>query len=301
MSRKFTEKRDACEVEVVSTRPGRIWILMYNILQLSIELRYNGQQKKLKRPKIWGRSGIIWILIFMIPAFFASIWFMIPTRIFFQIHYSRRLLITYWLNDFLSGNLVSFCIVSSAFKLLLHPDSVSSFVCRRYGGCFCNWKLNTRLLEKQTDYQPRFHELHRGVRGHAPPEHFGILDSRKRHILHSLDRTELIIRVFSWAILWVSLFMIPERKWKDSWFQVFKTKIQDFYMFCKYDSWFMINPLPPPNQKRAMQLAGLHPYCKTSWKARKSHVAGFTTYVYWINMSSDRLAWISGDYFESFT
>ena len=39
-------------------------------------------------------------------------WFMIPARIFFQIHYSRRLLITYWLNDFLSGNLVSFCIVS---------------------------------------------------------------------------------------------------------------------------------------------------------------------------------------------
>ena len=52
---------------------------------------------------------------------------MIPTRIFFQKHYSRRLLITYGLNDFLSGNLVSFCIVSSAFNLLLHPDSVSSF------------------------------------------------------------------------------------------------------------------------------------------------------------------------------
>ena len=47
-------------------------------------------------------------------------WFMIPTRIFFQIHYSRRILIIYWLNDFLTGNLVSFCMVSSAFKLLLH-------------------------------------------------------------------------------------------------------------------------------------------------------------------------------------
>ena len=59
-------------------------------------------------------------------------WFMIPTRIFFQIHYSRRLLIIYWLNDFLTGNLVSFCMVYSAFKLLLHADSVSSFVWSRY-------------------------------------------------------------------------------------------------------------------------------------------------------------------------
>ena len=63
-------------------------------------------------------------------------WFMIPTRIFFQIHYSRRLLITYWLNDFLSGNLVSFRIVSSVFKLLLHPDAVSSFVWSKYGVFF---------------------------------------------------------------------------------------------------------------------------------------------------------------------
>ena len=78
-------------------------------------------------------------------------WFTIPTRIFFQIHYSRRLLITYWLNDFLSGNLVSFRIVSSAFKLLLHPDSVSD-------------------SEKQADYQPRLHELYRGVRRHTPQE-----------------------------------------------------------------------------------------------------------------------------------
>ena len=63
-------------------------------------------------------------------------WFTIPTRIFFQIHYSRRLLITYWLNDFLSGNLVSFRIVSSVFKVLLHQDAVSSFVWYKYGVFF---------------------------------------------------------------------------------------------------------------------------------------------------------------------
>ena len=71
-------------------------------------------------------SWYLWFLPFL-PQ-----WFMIPTRIFFQIHYSQRLLIIYWLNDFLTGNLVSFCIVYSAFKLLLHPDSVSSFVWSRY-------------------------------------------------------------------------------------------------------------------------------------------------------------------------
>ena len=64
-----------------------------------------------------GWSGIIWILIFMIPVVFAQ-WFMIPTRVIFQIHDSRRLLITYWL---ISGSLVSFCVVSLLFKLLLHP------------------------------------------------------------------------------------------------------------------------------------------------------------------------------------
>ena len=35
--------------------------------------------------------------------------------------------------DFLSGNVDSFCIVFLAFKLLLHPHSVSSIVLSRYG------------------------------------------------------------------------------------------------------------------------------------------------------------------------
>ena len=53
-------------------------------------------------------------------------WFIIPSRI--QIYDSRRLLITYWLNDFLRDNLVSL-----VFKLLLHSDLVSSFVLSWYG------------------------------------------------------------------------------------------------------------------------------------------------------------------------
>ena len=120
-------------------------------------------------------------------------WFTIPTRIFFQIHYSRRLLITYWLNDFLSGNLVSFRIVSSVFKLLLHPDAVLSFVWSKYGVFFFRqWTLSTRLLEKQADYQPRLHEFYRGSRSMLPWKNFGKLDSLKCHILHSPDRTQLI-------------------------------------------------------------------------------------------------------------
>ena len=36
---------------------------------------------------------------------------MVPTRIFFQIHDSRRLFMTYSVNEFLTGYFVSFCIV----------------------------------------------------------------------------------------------------------------------------------------------------------------------------------------------
>ena len=166
---------------------------------------------------------------------------MIPTRIFFQIHYSRRLLITYWLNDFLSCNLVSFRIVSSAFKLLIHPNSVSSFVWSRYGVFFCNWTLSTRLLETQADYQPRLQELYRGVRGHAPWEKNLENWTLWNAILHSLDQTRLIytciLLSFSQSLVIhdsraeVQRFMIPK---------FLKQKSHDSYMFCKYDSWFMI-------------------------------------------------------------
>ena len=40
---------------------------------------------------------------------------MLPTGIFFEVHYSRRLLITYSFNDFLIGYLASFRIVSLVY------------------------------------------------------------------------------------------------------------------------------------------------------------------------------------------
>ena len=167
---------------------------------------------------------------------------MIPTSIFFQIHHSRRLLIPHWLNDFLSGNLVSFRIVFSAFKLLLHPDSVSSFVWSRYE-VFCNWTLSTRLLEKQADYQPRLHELYRGVRGHAPREKVWKigLSETPYPVFPGSNATNLYV-------YFVELFSesryswFPNRSAKPHDSQVFKTKIHDSYMFCKYDSWFHFQP-----------------------------------------------------------
>ena len=173
---------------------------------------------------------------------------MIPTWfLFFQIHYSRRLLITYWLNDFLSGNLVSFRIVSSVFKLLLHPDAVSSFVWSRYlwSIFFCNLTLSTRLLEKQADYQRRLYELYRGFLGHAPREKFwriGLAETPYPAFpgSNAINLQVSFVELFSESCY--SWFPSRSAKIHDS--QVSRTKIHDFYMFCKYDSWFMI-PLPP--------------------------------------------------------
>ena len=154
---------------------------------------------------------------------------MIPTRIFFQIHYSRRLLITYWLNDFLSCNLVSFRIVSSAFKLLIHPNSVSSFVWSRYGVFFCNWTLSTRLLETQADYQPRLQELYRGSGGMLPGKKFGKLDSLKRHpAFPGSNATNLYV-------YFVELF--SESCY--SWFPSRSAKIHDSQVFKTKESWFL--------------------------------------------------------------
>ena len=118
--------------------------------------------------KIGGRREIIWILIFMIPVVFASQWFMIPTRI--QIYDSRRLLITYWLNDFLRGNLVSFSILWCSNFCFIQTWYHHSF-CLGIE-CFCNWTLSTSLLEKRADCQPQMHELYRGSRGMFPRKKF---------------------------------------------------------------------------------------------------------------------------------
>ena len=125
-------------------------------------------------------------------------------------------LITYWFNDFLRDNLVSFCILWCSNFCFIQTWYHHSFCFRM--AFFCNWTLSTRLLEKQAGCQPRMHELYR--RGWK-------LDSRKRHILHS--RTQLIHTCI--LLSFSQSLVIPN-------YQVFKTKIHDSYMFCNYDSWF---------------------------------------------------------------
>ena len=94
-------------------------------------------------------------------------------------------LITFWFNDFLRDNLVSFCILWCSNFCFIQTWYHHSF-------CLGMEVFVTEQLEKQADCQPRMHELYRGVRGHVPRKNFWKLDSRKRHILHSLDRTQLI-------------------------------------------------------------------------------------------------------------
>ena len=108
--------------------------------------------------KIGGRREILWILIFMIPLVFASQWFMIPTRI--QIYDSRRLLISYWLNDFLRGNLVSFSILWC---------SNFCFIQTWYHHSFCLGTKRKLIGETSGLSAPNAWIIY-GVPGHVPPE-----------------------------------------------------------------------------------------------------------------------------------
>ena len=133
------------------------------------------------------------------------------------------------------GPLISFRIVSSAFKLLLHPDSVSSFVWSRYGVLFWNWTLSTRLLEKQADYQPRLIYIG-GSGGMLPGKKFGEFDSLKRHILHSLDRTQLIYK----CILSQSL-VIHDSQAEVQRFMILKFLTQRFMILTCFASMIIIH------------------------------------------------------------
>ena len=167
---------------------------------------------------------------------------MIPTRI--QIHDSRRLLITWWLNDFLRGNLVSFCIIWCSNFCFIQTWYHHSFCLGME--FFCNWTLSTRLLEKQADCQSRMHELYRGVREHVPPENvlkIGLSETPYPAFPGSNAINSYVYFVELFSESRYSWFPSRSTKIHDS--QVFKTKIHDSYMFCNYDSLFMI-PLPPP-------------------------------------------------------
>ena len=133
---------------------------------------------------------------------------MIPTRIFFQIHDLRRLLMIYSLNEFLRGHFVSFCIVflecssfyfhPELYRFLDHCFSVSSsfFVLLNIKHQ-CHWR-NKRTISPECTKNG----------GRAPPE--------KKIVIPWIDRNSELIRLFCCAFLRDSLFMIPEPKFKDS-------------------------------------------------------------------------------------
>ena len=164
---RFLKSRKAARSKAVASPP---WRLSCNTLIVSFR---NLRQKKIlhsiRRNKISSKylrlSGVeaesfeSWYSWF--PSFLPQ-WFMIPTRI--QIHDSRRLLITYWLNDFLRGNLVSFCVFWSLNFC---------FIQTWYGmECCCNWTLSTRLLEKQRTVSPECTNYIGGAGGMFPRKNF---------------------------------------------------------------------------------------------------------------------------------
>ena len=187
-------------------------------------------------------------------------WFITPTRIFLEIHDSRRLLMTYSINEFPRGYFLSFCVVffwcsnfcfhPELHRFLDHCFSVSSFVLARYR-VFCYWTLSTSVTGETSRISASNARIiwgGGGVQGHATPEKNWNLDLRKRHILQSLDRTQLIHTYFVALFSETRYSWFPSRSTKIHDSPVLKTKIHDSYKFCNYDSWFMIR-LPPRKLK----------------------------------------------------
>ena len=183
---------------------------------------------------------------------------MIPTRIFFQIHYSQTFddLFIKWISQrLLCLVLRSFFGVQTFVFIQNYIDFLTSV--SLYHHSFCpdieffvtgikhqrHWRNKRTISLECTNYMGGPEE------GHAPPEKNNLnFDLRKRHILQSLDRTQLIHTYF------VALFSETRHSWFPSQSTkildcpVLKTKIHDSYKFCNYDSWFMI-PLPPMKLK----------------------------------------------------
>ena len=152
---------------------------------------------------------------------------MIPTRIFFQIHDSRRLLTTYSLNEFLRDYFVSFCTVfflecsnfrfySELYRFLDHCFSVSSFVLSRYGVLLLNIKHQCHWRNKRT-ISPECTNYIGGSGGSSPGKKLKIGLSETPYIscIPWIERNQFI-RLFCYALLRDSLFMNPEQKYKDS-------------------------------------------------------------------------------------
>ena len=161
---------------------------------------------------------------------------MIPTRICLQIHDSRRLLITYWFNDFLRGKLVSFWILfgvqtSASFRL----DIIICFVLAWRFLKLNNWRNKRTVSPECTNYI--------GGPGACSPEKFLKIGLSKTPYpafpgSNAINSYVYFIELFSESRY--SWFPSRSTKIHDS--QVFKTKIHDSYMFCNYDSWFRFHP-----------------------------------------------------------
>ena len=166
---------------------------------------------------------------------------MIPTRLFFQIHYLRRLLMIYSLNEFLRGHFVSFCIVflecssfyfhPELYRFLDHCFSVSSsFILLLNIKHQCHWR-NKRTISPECTKN----------RGHAPPE-------KKTIVIPWSESNAINSYVYFVAVFSETRYSrFPSRSTKIHDSPVLKTKIHDSYKFCNNDPRFMI-PLPPPNQ-----------------------------------------------------
>ena len=145
---------------------------------------------------------------------------MIPTKIFFQIHDSRRLLITYWLiNDFLSGHVVSFCKVSVSgvrTSVFIQTRDHHSFCLGME--LFCIWSLSTSYWRNKWTVSPESTNYIGGAGACSPAKFFENWSLGNAISCIPWIERSLFIRVFCWAFLRVSLFMIPKPKYKDSWF-----------------------------------------------------------------------------------
>ena len=159
---------------------------------------------------------------------------MIPT-FRFGIHEDHVLIITYWLNDSLRGQL-GLVLYSLVFKLLLHSEFgiIIRFVLA--------WSLTEHKVIGETSGLSAPIARNQGVYAFLK---IGLSETPYPAFPGS-KAINSHAHFVGLAFLRVSLFLIPKpstKKIHDS--QEFKTKIHDSYMVCNYDSWFMI-PLPPP-------------------------------------------------------
>ena len=108
---------------------------------------------------------------------------MIPTRIFFQIHDLRRLLMIYSLNEFLRGHFVSFCIFFLSVQASIFIQNYIDFsttVSLSHHHSFCYWTLSTSFTVETS-----------GLSALNARKTGGMLP-RKKENCNSLDRTQLI-------------------------------------------------------------------------------------------------------------